>query len=94
MRAGPGDVDYLVVISVTGSDTEMHKGNCFLQHRQARKPGPALVFMPCLMSMLPDILCKCKAGCTFIRFVHRVRSLQRVTDFDSTESDGGHAHRT
>ena len=32
---------------------------------------PITVVNCVLKDMLPDILCKCKTRCTFIRFVHR-----------------------
>ena len=33
---------------------------------------PITMFNRVLTAMLPDILCKCKARCTFICFVHRI----------------------
>ena len=68
---GPPDADFVVVIPATCSDTEMGQRNSFLH-----VIGPKTVArhgVNCVLNaMLPDILCKCKTRCTFIRFVHTV----------------------
>ena len=47
----------------------MRQRHSFL-HVIGQNPLPVTMFNRVLTDMLPDILCKCKTRCTFIRTVH------------------------
>jgi uncharacterized protein len=69
-KSREGD-DVLVVIVRFVSNPQMSQRNRFLHRHGPRKALPAQYVGYALLCMVPDILCKCKTGCTFIRTVHR-----------------------